>query len=134
MAFAIITEASGSPDPYEMGEISLIDPDSGLSSDPVPYGHRYMAFIEIVTVLDFLIMAATNNRRASYTVSDGSTIIYNPAKKTTTFKFRGLELTQSVKRSIDEVREVIQDSIRNLSHIDSSDEVVIKNLRLALQQ
>lgn len=133
MAFAILTEATDNPDPYEMGEIRLIDPVLGRSSDPVPRGQRYMVFIEIVTMLDFLIMASTNNRRASYTVSDGSTITYDPEKRTATFSFRGLNLAQDVERSIDEVKAGIRDALVQLSHVKNSDEAVLADLRAALQ-
>lgn len=129
MAFSIITEAVDNPDPYEMGELQLLDPDTGRTSTPVPKGRRYMVFIEVATIFGFLVMAMTNSRRDSYTVSDGSRVSYDPKSNMVTFDFRELTLKRGARAALDDLRSTIYEALQMLSHAEDQNDVVLRNLR-----
>ncbi len=132
MAFKFAIQDEPPPSGFDIGELLLIDPATGQTSDSQPRGKCYLVYIEAVTLLDQLRNARLNRSAGRYGLPDGSSASFDGKTGMVRFEFPGLSIRQSLDDAIESLLAAMRVELARIESQLSEEDSGIIDLRSAV--
>lgn len=132
MAFAFAIQDEPPPSGFGIGELLLIDPETGKASDRHPPAKCYMVYLEAVILLDQLRNAKLNQSTGRYKLPNGSVASFDGKTGSTKFDFAGLVVRQSLDDAIESLLTSMQVELARIESQLSEEDAGIIDFRSAV--